>query len=662
MSVGRDEDPMKYRAEIDGLRAVAVLPVILYHAGLGLFSGGFAGVDVFFVLSGYLITALLIEDLAQGRYSLTEFYIRRARRLLPALTVVVLACVPFAWAWMGPAAFEGFARSLVAVGLFSSNILFWQEGGYFATSSEVKPLLHTWSLAVEEQYYLLFPPLLALLWRRLQAYVFWIIAALALGSFALALISVGARPEAAFYLAPTRAWELLAGSLAALMARRHPGPARQGLAALGLGMILAAMMVYDVRTPFPSAWTLLPVAGTVLVIRYAQAGTAVAWVLSRRPLVGIGLISYSAYLWHQPLFAFARLRSLDAPALWVMGLLSGAALGLAWITWRFVEQPCRRPAPAPVLRISGAVLAGFVAVGLVLPQLDRSLPVGLGPAPQMARDDHPCALHTRVSQDQIAACLAQAAGRSKVVLIGDSHAMAISAALRRTLAREGRVLISFAHVGCYPIPGTTRLPEGGQGSCHAVRAQAWQVLARLEGAPVVFAARWTLALQGTRFDNEEGGREHGDPVQTVVTGVTGQGGLADHTQATLAHLADRHPVTVLGPFPEAGWHVPERVAKMVLFGAGEVPVLSTAQTVQRERMAPVDAMMARLARRSITVVPLAPLFCGTWVAGRCVNAQGGRVFYVDDDHPSADAAGIIARAAVAGMRGRQEGRRLAARP
>lgn len=650
---------MIYRAEIDGLRAVAVLPVIAFHAGFGLLAGGFAGVDVFFVLSGYLITTILREALAQERYSLTEFYIRRARRLLPALTVVVLACVPFAWLWMGPAAFEGFARSLMAVGLFASNILFWQEGGYFATAAEAKPLLHTWSLAVEEQYYLLFPPLLALIWHRARRHLIACVAGLAVASFMLAVLTVGARSEAAFYLAQTRAWELLAGSLAALVALHRPGAPRDGPAALGLMMILAAFVFYDAQTPFPSAWTLLPVMGTVLVIRYAQAGTGTAWLLASRPLVGIGLISYSAYLWHQPLFAFARLRSLDAPAPWLMALLTLAVLALAWGTWRFVEQPFRRPGNAPVLRISGGVLACLIALGLVLPQLDRGLPASLHASPQMARDDHPCALHTHVTQAQITACLTHARARPKVVLIGDSHAMALSAALRRALAREGRVLISFAHVGCYPIPGTTRRPKAGQASCHNLRAQAWETLATLEDTPVLFFARWTLALQSTRFDNGAGGREHGEAVRMAVTG---QGDLADHTRATLEKLTAQHPVTLLGPFPEAGWHVPERLAKMVLFGAEARPTLSTSQAVQIQRSAPARALMAQLEARGVTVVPLAPLFCDRQIAGRCVNAYQGKVFYTDDDHPSAQAAGIIARAAVAALQGVQEGRRLAARP
>ena len=637
---------MNHRREIDGLRAVAVLPVIAFHAGLPLFAGGFAGVDVFFVISGYLITAILLADLARGRFSLVDFYRRRARRLLPALTVVVLACLPFAWAWMGPDAFAGFARSLVAVGLFAANVLFWQEGGYFATAAEAKPLLHTWSLAVEEQYYLLFPPFLAVLWRRLRRFLFGGIALLALSSFLLAVLSVGARPEAAFYLAPTRAWELLAGALLALHARHHPAAPREGPAALGLGMILAALLFYDAQTPFPSAWTLLPVIGTVLVLRHGQTGTRTAALLSWPPFVWVGLISYSAYLWHQPVFAFARLRSLDAPDPAVMALLAGATLGMAWVTWRWVEQPFRQGWSGPVLPVAGGALTAMIALGLVLPHLDRGLPAALAPAPVMARDDHPCALHTHVSEARIAACLAQAQARPKVVLIGDSHAMAISAALRRALAAEGGMLISFAHVGCYPIPGTTRLPAQGQGGCHRLRAQAWQTLAQLApDVPVVVLARWTLALQGTRFDNGEGGREHGAPVRLEVrhAGVD----LPTHTQDWLARHAAQRPVVVLGPFPEAGWDVPVRRAKMTLFGTQQP--LSTALDVQHRRMAPARAMLAALPARGVTVVPLAPLFCDHEIPGRCINADAERVFYLDDDHPAAPAAARIAAAVLVAL-------------
>ena len=208
---------MHYRQEIDGLRAVAVIPVVLFHAGFEIFSGGYVGVDVFFVISGYLITSILIRELEQGEFSLVRFYERRARRILPALFFMMLVCIPFAWAWMTPSQIEDFGRSLVAVSLFASNILFWRKIDYFAPAAEENPLLHTWSLAVEEQYYMFFPLFLLLAWRFGRTRVFYMIAAIAAASLLFANGAGATMPVANFYLAPTRAWELLAGSLCAFI-------------------------------------------------------------------------------------------------------------------------------------------------------------------------------------------------------------------------------------------------------------------------------------------------------------------------------------------------------------------------------------------------------------------------------------------------------------
>ena len=357
---------LQHRTEIDGLRAIAVGPVILFHAGLPELSGGFVGVDVFFVISGYLITALLIEDLERGRFSLGRFYERRARRILPALVVMLLACMPAAWLWLMPRQMADFSQSVVATATFASNILFWLKSGYFDTASELKPLLHTWSLAVEEQFYLFFPPLLWLIWRGGRRLAWLAIAALALASFAVSVLP-WIDSNATFYLTPARVWELMAGSLCALALTRH-APLRHPLPGLaGLALIGAPMVIYSPDTAF-NGWTVLPViAGSALVILGAGPGTPTARLLSLRPLVWLGLISYSAYLWHQPLFAFARLASPDVIPLPAMLALAVAVLPLAWLTWAFVEQPARRTTalsrPA-LLSLSAAVLAVLAAVGL----------------------------------------------------------------------------------------------------------------------------------------------------------------------------------------------------------------------------------------------------------------------------------------------------------
>lgn len=267
---------MKYRAEIDGLRALAVLPVILFHAGFELFNGGFVGVDVFFVISGYLITTILIEDIENKQFSIVNFYERRVRRILPALLFVMLCCIPFAWVWMLPAQMKDFSQSLVAVSLFISNILFWRESGYFEIAIENKPLLHTWSLSVEEQFYVLFPIFLFFAWRLGKSRVFRMIIIFA--AISLALSEWGWRNSAAanFYLAPTRAWELFAGSMAAFIVQRRGVEKNNLLALLGLAAIIFSVFAYDEATPFPSVYALVPVLGVVLLVLYANKETFAA--------------------------------------------------------------------------------------------------------------------------------------------------------------------------------------------------------------------------------------------------------------------------------------------------------------------------------------------------------------------------------------------------
>ena len=379
---------MRYRPEIDGLRAVAVLPVIAFHAMPEMVTGGFLGVDVFFVISGYLITGLLAADLQAGRFSLLRFYERRARRILPALIAVLLATLPFAWGWMLPGQLEEHGRALIAVAGFYSNIHYWMQDGYFARASELKPLLHSWSLAVEEQYYLFFPLALAFFWRRWPALVRPLLALGLLLSLALAHLLAGQHPRAAFFLLPSRAWELLAGALAALWLMRAPHPRQNGpAAALGLGMILAAFALIDRHDRIPGLPALLPVLGTVLVILFAGPRTWAGRLLSRPLPVGLGLISYSAYLWHQPVFAFARMRAFaPIPAAGYLAL-AALSLALAWLSWRFVERPFRKGAAGAargqgrgrgrgpgglrlsrgqVFGLSGLASAAILLIGLVL--------------------------------------------------------------------------------------------------------------------------------------------------------------------------------------------------------------------------------------------------------------------------------------------------------
>lgn len=339
---------MKYRSDIDGLRAIAVLPVILYHADMPLFHGGYVGVDVFFVISGFLISGILITEIGSGQFSLYRFYERRARRILPALFAMLFVSIPFAVALMLPSQLQLFSSSIIAILLFCSNVLFWKRVDYFAAPAEENPLLHTWSLGVEEQFYLVFPLLLWGLWKLGRKSIIGLILVLSLASLGLAEWACSRYPAPNFYLLPTRAWELGLGALAAFWSRNAAHRPNPPLALLGLAMILAAILLYSDETPFPSLYALLPVLGAVLVLLFGAADShntrpsLATRILSTRPLVFVGLISYSAYLWHQPVFAFARMARITPPPLWLMALLTTLSLVIAWLSWRYVEQPFRR--------------------------------------------------------------------------------------------------------------------------------------------------------------------------------------------------------------------------------------------------------------------------------------------------------------------------------
>ncbi len=363
---------MKYRSEIDGLRALAVVPVILFHAGFQAFSGGFVGVDVFFVISGYLITTILLADMQAGNFSIVHFYERRVRRILPALFVVMFVSFVFAWFSLLPRDMKQFSEGIVAASAFASNFFFWHASGYFDTATQLQILMHTWSLSVEEQYYVVFPVLLFLAWRLGRRGIAVLLVAGAISSFLLSQYTSTKYPVFDFYWLPTRVWELMTGALVALYytdhnIKKHKYLHSEAGSLLGFALIVYSVFAYDRHTPFPGVYTLAPVTGAALIIVFTTRETLVAKVLGSRYLVGIGLISYSAYLWHQPLFAFARRYFLVEPGNVLMSALALLSFPLAYLTWRFVERPFRnrhRFTRKQVFLFGAAGSALFIATGL----------------------------------------------------------------------------------------------------------------------------------------------------------------------------------------------------------------------------------------------------------------------------------------------------------
>ncbi len=335
---------MRYVREIDGLRAVSVLVVLFYHAKFLPFAGGFVGVDVFFVISGYLITMGISESIRKDTFSLSGFYLRRARRLAPALLPVLLFCLVCSWFILMPNALRDLSQSLAAVAVFSSNFLFWIETGYFAPEPAVKVLIHTWSLAVEEQFYLLFPFCLLALRGRSRRTAFLAFAAAAVVSLAWAQWGSTHHASANFYLLPSRCWELLAGACLALLPVRRKRLSvlwAEGASLLGAGLLAYAVFFFNPATPYPSLYTVIPVVGAMLLIAFAPDSVSVRWVLSSRAMVGLGLVSYSTYLWHQPLFVFSRLSNAGEVSLGAYLILIVASIVVGALSWKYVEQPVR---------------------------------------------------------------------------------------------------------------------------------------------------------------------------------------------------------------------------------------------------------------------------------------------------------------------------------
>jgi peptidoglycan/LPS O-acetylase OafA/YrhL len=379
-----------YRHEIDGLRCVAVVSVVLFHAGFPGFRGGFVGVDVFFVISGYLITSMISADREANNFSLITFYERRSRRILPALILVLLCTLPFAFIWMLPYQLKDLAQGLISITLFSSNILFWMKEGYFAEDTELNPLVHTWSLAVEEQFYIFFPLTLMLLWRFGKQRMILVLSLVALLSLILAQWSgnLELRPPfvktpflwfsqhhwASFYLPTGRIWELLLGTFTAFYLQKHSiscGIYKEATALIGLTLVLYAVVLFNKETPFPSLYTVVPTVGSVLLILCADSTTHIGRILSLPLFTKIGLISYSVYLWHQPLLAFARISHSNPLSLRISSSNVILSLVLAYFSWRFVENPFRNKEKfSRIFIFKSAALAAIIiillAIGIII--------------------------------------------------------------------------------------------------------------------------------------------------------------------------------------------------------------------------------------------------------------------------------------------------------
>ncbi len=465
---------MRYRADIDGLRAVAVLPVVAFHTNLGL-SGGFVGVDIFFVISGFLITSIIFADAKTDNFSIIEFYERRVRRIIPALFAVILATGVFAYALMIPSHLYDFAHSAVASTLFLANVWQYLSQGYFTEAAELKPLLHTWSLGIEEQFYIFFPPLFVLLVRRTGAAVTAAcIASLGLISLALSLWALDNDPDAAFYLPQYRIWELALGAVLAIaisegwLDRLLRAPlAMAALAYVGLALIIWPVVSYDAETAFPGIAALPPCLGAAaLIASGSYIRTPVARLLRLAPFVFIGKISYSLYLWHWPVISLYFYVNVDDLTLGQSLVCIVLSFVLAIASWRYIERPFRQRT-----QISrGKIFMGFVASTALIIGAANIVTKFNGFPDRMPEDVASVLapdglLHDRRDCHRVDPLRARngdvcirgdLSAPPSIMLAGDSHADAISPAFFEAAGRAGLSGYHYTAPGFLPLVGVTR--------------------------------------------------------------------------------------------------------------------------------------------------------------------------------------------------------------
>lgn len=499
---------MRYRPEIDGLRAVSVLSVVLCHAGFSMFSGGFVGVDIFFVISGYLITTIVLTEIQTGTFCLANFYRKRALRIFPALTVVLVLSSPFAYFWLIPADLVRYAKSVIATLSFSSNFYFWLEAGYFDRSSELKPLLHTWSLAVEEQFYLLFPLCLMLLSKHVKKLksTFGLIASASL------FFSIWCSYQATvlgFYLLPSRAWQLLVGAQAAYYLINNPNfqpPIffANVVTIFGLALIAFAVFEFDPSSQYPGVKAIIPTFGAVLVVVFSQHALIVKRILQTRLLAGIGLISYSVYLWHQPVFAFSRHMVLEDLSQVQKVLLSILIIVLAFLTWFLVERPARRLSLnlRNVFAIMVIISCGLGGLCFAILQLNGKvansfLPESMLKSFEMSEMREKCSdLLLKPNGDEWKCLIGTSDASPSILVFGDSHALAQIEVLDSVLRSYGKAADFVSLSGCLPFLNTFRVGDPNS-TCKNLNDKVARYIAHRKNIRnLILISRWTYYTDG----------------------------------------------------------------------------------------------------------------------------------------------------------------------
>lgn len=629
--------PISYREDINGLRAWAVVVVLLYHFRVPGFSAGFMGVDLFFVISGYLMTAIVTKGLERGDFSLSRFYVARVRRIVPALLVLLVALLALGWFWLVTPDYHRLGeQAKYALGFFS-NIFFYRSTGYFDTEVYEKWLVHTWTLGVEFQFYLLYPLLLLMLWK-LKAdlrFLLYGIGLVFVASLTFSVMMSYRNPPAAFYLLQGRAWEFLAGALSLLLRREFPAIQRKGRALLwgGMAFWLAALLILDKHFPWPSAWALLPVLAGSLVIVAQQERS----MLTVNPLMQwLGDRSYSLYLWHWPVVVGLYFVGVQGEPFWISAGI-GLSLMLAELSYRFVEIPTRLGLPrlgASREAIGFAVLYLLIAtasIGVQKRSFDNrfSAEVELVANESENRDPrrHECAPVNGISPG-----CTYGQGEVGVLLLGDSHAMSSITSLAEAGRSFDRSAMFLGKSGCPTIKGLRKTDDDGR----CLMFNNWLLTERLNGSPgrgvpVVLISRTTALVLGWE-DEKKLDTYFDEPVE-----VDGNG-FAEYVQGfesayveTACDIQRNRQVYLVRPTPEFHVSVPDRLARNIMLRGDSSDITITLDEYHKRHRIVWD-MQDKAARQcGVRILDPLPYLCDERY---CYGSRDGRSLYFDADHLS----------------------------
>lgn len=639
---------MHYRSDIDGLRAIAVVTVVLYHLDFPILSGGYVGVDVFFVISGFLITSIIYPEIIEGNFSFAQFYERRIRRIFPALFFVIAVTVITAAFLLLPGDFRSFSQSVIAATAFGANLLFWRTSGYFDEPAEMKPLLHTWSLSVEEQFYIVFPVFLLVVVKFARRHTRLVLTLAILISFFASLVAIELQPEGAFFLPVFRAWELLLGGLLAIDAVPQPAKLIQRYvwSLTGLVLILYSVFSFSEKTAFPGFYALVPSLGTALII-YAGIGerlggqhpTLIGIILGWRPLVKIGLISYSLYLWHWPLIVFTKYYVLRELTISEKLTLLMASILLATLSWRYIERPFRGRSgwlPRKQLFVFSAILitilvsigfAGHLTNGFPQRVTQEIVEIeNVGNENDSWRQNCQNRSFEKINQNNLCTLGPEKAGAHDFLLWGDSHALVLAPAFDEVAKSKHRKGWFVGRSACPPLLGVERFDRHYDCLAHNDMVRKF-ILRHPEIRTVFLVGRWGLHANGSRY-----GREAGQPAVISPLGIgANPDALQQGLERTLAFLKQHNiNVILIMSLPEVGWSVPSQLARAKWFGY-PAPSGPTREAYWA-RQKPVMEIFARLkVNNDFHVLEVAPIFCPE---SRCLVEHRGVPLYRDDDHLS----------------------------